>query len=49
MILEQITSQATGSGRSPSANGFSRRTFLQVGAAAGGGLLLSVTLRPANS
>jgi isoquinoline 1-oxidoreductase subunit beta len=44
MILNQITSQATGSGRSPSASGFSRRVFLQAGAAAGGGLLLSLSL-----
>jgi isoquinoline 1-oxidoreductase beta subunit len=44
MILDQITSQATGSGRSPSENSFSRRVFLQAGAAAGGGLLLSLSL-----
>jgi isoquinoline 1-oxidoreductase beta subunit len=44
MILDHITSQATGSGRSPSASGFSRRVFLQAGAAAGGGLLLSLSL-----
>jgi isoquinoline 1-oxidoreductase beta subunit len=44
MILDQITSQATGSGRSPSANSFSRRVFLQAGSAAGGGLLLSLSL-----
>jgi isoquinoline 1-oxidoreductase subunit beta len=44
MILDQITSQATGSGRSPSASGFSRRVFLQAGAAAGGGVLLSLSL-----
>jgi isoquinoline 1-oxidoreductase subunit beta len=44
MILDQITSQATGSGRSSSAHSFSRRVFLQAGAAAGGGLLLSLRL-----
>jgi isoquinoline 1-oxidoreductase beta subunit len=44
MIRDQITSQATGSGRSSSANGFSRRVFLQAGAAAGGGLMLSLSL-----
>jgi isoquinoline 1-oxidoreductase subunit beta len=44
MILDQITSHATGSGRSSSANSFSRRVFLQAGAAAGGGLLLSLRL-----
>jgi isoquinoline 1-oxidoreductase subunit beta len=44
MILGQITSQATASGRSPSVNGFSRRIFLQ----AGGGLLLSFSLPSAN-
>jgi isoquinoline 1-oxidoreductase beta subunit len=44
MILGQITSQATASGRSPSVNGFSRRIFLQ----AGGGLLLSFSLPSPN-
>jgi isoquinoline 1-oxidoreductase beta subunit len=44
MIIDQITSQATGSGRSLSANSLSRRVFLQAGAAAGGGLLLSLSL-----
>jgi isoquinoline 1-oxidoreductase beta subunit len=43
MILDHPTSVA-GSGRSPSANGFSRRTFLQTGVAAGGGLMLSLRL-----
>jgi isoquinoline 1-oxidoreductase beta subunit len=44
MILDQITSQPAASGRSPSANSVSRRAFLQAGAAAGGGLLLSLSL-----
>ena len=49
MIREHITSrantsQADDASRSPSANGFSRRAFLQVGAAAGGGLMLSLRL-----
>jgi isoquinoline 1-oxidoreductase beta subunit len=48
MILELITSQANDPSRSLSANGFSRRAFLQVGAAAGGGLLLSLRLPLAN-
>jgi isoquinoline 1-oxidoreductase beta subunit len=44
MIRNHHTSQAAGSVRSPSANGLSRRTFLQAGAAAGGGLVLSLRL-----
>ena len=44
MILDHIASRAAGSGRSPSANGLSRRSFLQAGAAAGGGLMLSLQL-----
>jgi isoquinoline 1-oxidoreductase beta subunit len=44
MILDHLTSQAAGAGRSPSANGLSRRRFLQAGAAAGGGLMLSLSL-----
>jgi isoquinoline 1-oxidoreductase beta subunit len=49
MILEQITSQAAGPGRSSSAKAFSRRTFLQTGAAATGGLMLSLSLPFGNS
>ena len=45
MILDHLASQAAGPDRSPSANGLSRRSFLQAGAAAGGGLMLS--LQPA--
>ena len=48
MILDHLTSRAAGSGRSPSANGLSRRSFLQAGAAAGGGLMLSLSLPFAN-
>jgi isoquinoline 1-oxidoreductase beta subunit len=49
MILDHITSRAAGSGRSPSATDFSRRGFLQAGAAAGGGLMLSLHLPFASS
>ena len=49
MILDHLTSRMTGPDRSPSANDLSRRTFLQAGAAAGGGLMLSLSLPFANS
>ena len=45
MILDHLTSRAAASARSPSANRFSRRGFLQAGAAAGGGLMLSLNLQ----
>ena len=48
MILDRITSRAAGPDGSPSANGLSRRGFLQAGAAAGGGLMLSLSLPFAN-
>jgi isoquinoline 1-oxidoreductase beta subunit len=48
MILDHITSRFADRGRSPSANGLSRRSFLQAGAAAGGGLMLSLSLPFAN-
>src|SRR5216683_4767061 len=48
MILDHLTSRTAGSGRSPSTNGLSRRRFVQAGAAAGGGLMLSVSLPFAN-
>ena len=44
MISDHITSRAAGSARSPSADTLSRRAFLQAGAAAGGGFLLSLSL-----
>jgi isoquinoline 1-oxidoreductase beta subunit len=44
MIPGQLASRITGPDRSPSANDLSRRKFLQAGAAAGGGLLLSLSL-----
>jgi isoquinoline 1-oxidoreductase beta subunit len=42
MIRDHLTSAAAGSARSPS--GLSRRSFLQAGAAVGGGLMLSLSL-----
>jgi isoquinoline 1-oxidoreductase beta subunit len=44
MTAEHIASRAAGAGGSPSANGLSRRKFLRAGAAAGGGLMLSLSL-----
>jgi isoquinoline 1-oxidoreductase subunit beta len=44
MIIEHLDSQAACRDASPSANGLSRRKLLQAGAAAGGGLLLSLRL-----
>ena len=44
MIFDHLTSLAVGSGRPRSANGLSRRRFLQAGAVAGGGLMLSLSL-----
>jgi isoquinoline 1-oxidoreductase subunit beta len=44
MIRDHLISSAVGSGRPPSTNGLSRRRFLEAGAAAGGGLMLSFSL-----
>src|SRR5882672_4415849 len=48
MISNHINSQSACPDPSPSANGLSRRTFLKAGAAAGGGLMLSLGLPMAN-
>ena len=48
MILDHIASQAAGPGRSSSTNVLSRRKLLQAGAAAGGGLLLGLSLPLSN-
>ena len=48
MILDRIASQSTDSEQSGSTKGLSRRRFLQVGTAAGGGLMLSLHLPFAN-
>src|SRR5258708_20163354 len=44
MIIDHITSRSTGAHRSSSESGLSRRGFLQAGAAAGGGLVLNLSL-----
>src|SRR5258707_4676327 len=44
MTLDHLTSRASGPGLSPSTNDVSRRKLLQAGAAAGGGLMLSLSL-----
>jgi isoquinoline 1-oxidoreductase subunit beta len=47
MILDPVASQRADREQSGSANGLSRRSFLQAGAAAGGGLMLSLSLASA--
>jgi isoquinoline 1-oxidoreductase subunit beta len=44
MIIDHHASHTTGPGEVPSASDLSRRGFLQAGAAAGGGLMLSLSL-----
>jgi isoquinoline 1-oxidoreductase beta subunit len=47
-MLDHLTSGGAGAGRSPSTSRVSRRAFLRAGAAAGGGLVLSLRLPFAN-
>jgi isoquinoline 1-oxidoreductase subunit beta len=44
MVIDQKASHTSGLAELPSANGLSRRGFLQAGAVAGGGLMLSLSL-----
>jgi isoquinoline 1-oxidoreductase beta subunit len=44
MITDHHSSRASARGQLPSPNALSRRSFLQAGAAAGGGLMLSLSL-----
>ena len=48
MILDNVTSRVADPDQSPAATDLSRRRFLQAGAVAGGGLLLSLSLPFAN-
>ena len=48
MIIDHHASRASGRRERASANALSRRSFLQAGAAAGGGLMLSLSLPFAN-
>ena len=48
MVLDHLTSRTASPGQFPAANGPSRRRFLQAGAAAGGGLMLGLSLPFAN-
>ena len=49
MIIDHQASRTSGRGELPSATALSRRSFLQAGAAAGGGLMLSLSLPFAKS
>jgi isoquinoline 1-oxidoreductase beta subunit len=49
VLIDHHASRTTGLGEVPSASDLSRRGFLQVGAAAGGGLMLSLSLPFGNS
>ena len=49
MIRDHLTSRVAGPERSRSASGLTRRRFVQAGASAGGGLMLSLHLPFANS
>ncbi len=44
MILDRIASRFADPSQSGSTNSLSRRSFIQAGAAAGGGLMLSLSL-----
>ena len=44
MIIDHQASQASDRSELPSANDLSRRSFLRAGAAAGGGVMLSLSL-----
>jgi hypothetical protein len=48
MIPDHLADKTAGSGRPPSRRALSRRSFLQAGAAAGGGLMLSLRMPFAN-
>jgi isoquinoline 1-oxidoreductase beta subunit len=48
MTVDHVTSRAADSGEAKSGHCFSRRSFLQAGAAAGGGLMLGLRLPTAN-
>jgi TAT (twin-arginine translocation) pathway signal sequence len=49
MIIDHHASCTTGPGEVPSASDLSRRGFLQAGAAAGGGLMLTLSCRTRSS
>jgi isoquinoline 1-oxidoreductase beta subunit len=49
MRVDQLTTLSAGSGASSPASDVSRRAFLRAGAAAGGGLMLTLRLPFANA